>query len=60
MQGGFGVAKPVESKGYTLQENDLAYTLALPREVLDFQPTLANNFRPERPECPILPLSSPG
>jgi ragB/susD domain protein len=60
MQGGLGVVKPVESKGYTLQENDLAYTLALPREVLDFQPTLANNFRPERPGMSYTPPVFPG
>lgn len=60
MQGGIGVAKPVESRGYTLQENDPAYTLALPREVLEFQPTLASNFRPERPAESYVPPVFPG
>ena len=38
----------------------MAYTLALPREVLDFQPTLANNFRPERPGMSYTPPVFPG
>ena len=33
---------------YELEEYDKAYTLAFPREVRDFQNTLATNERPER------------
>lgn len=34
---------------YTLAENDPAYTLALPKEVTDFQPDLPSVSRPDRP-----------
>ena len=34
---------------YALEEGDAAYTLALPKEVLNFQNTLGNNQRPNRP-----------
>ena len=34
---------------YTLAENDPAYTLALPKEVTDFQPDLSSVSRPDRP-----------
>ena len=34
---------------YTLAENDPAYTLALPKEVTDFQPSLPSVSRPDRP-----------
>lgn len=43
------VIKPLEIKAYTLKENDPAYTLTLPKEVLDFQNTLECNQRPPRP-----------
>ena len=39
---------PTRIRTYELQENDEAYTLALPREVRDFQNTIATNNRPER------------
>lgn len=41
--------KMVETKSYTLEENDGAYTLSLPKEVIDFQNTLQSNRRPARP-----------
>ena len=41
--------KMVETKSYTLEENDEAYTLSLPKEVIDFQNTLQSNRRPARP-----------
>lgn len=34
---------------YTLEANDPAYTLALPKEVTDFQPSLPSVSRPDRP-----------
>ena len=36
-------------ENYVLEENDEAYTLALPLEVRDFQNTLGVNNRPDRP-----------
>lgn len=39
---------PVETRRYVLEENDPAYTLALPREVREFQNTLGSNHRPVR------------
>ena len=46
---------PVRTTAYTLEENDPAYTLALPREVLDFQPSLGVNDRPVRPRVDYTP-----
>ena len=40
---------PVETVAYVLEENDAAYTLSLPKEVVDFQNTLEYNQRPPRP-----------
>lgn len=40
---------------YTLEENDPAYTLALPEEVLDFQNSLGSNFRPSRAGADYVP-----
>jgi len=37
-----------KKRTYELKENDKAYTLALPHEVLEFQNTLGRNERPER------------
>jgi len=37
-----------QARYYQLKENDKAYTLALPREVTDFQNTLGKNERPDR------------
>lgn len=37
---------------YVLEENDPAYTLALPKEVTDFQNTLPSVVRPDRPGQP--------
>ena len=42
------VKEPGEITTYVLEENDAAYTLSLPKEVLDFQNTLASNQRPPR------------
>lgn len=42
------VSYPVEIMEYVLEENDVAYTLSLPKEVLDFQNTLETNQRPVR------------
>lgn len=39
---------PEYTKAYTLQINDPAYTLALPKEVRDFQNSLGANNRPVR------------
>lgn len=47
--GFFTPSKPVEKTTYVLEKNDAAYTLSLPKEVLDFQNTLATNQRPPRP-----------
>ena len=38
-----------------MEENDPAYTLALPREVLDFQPSLGINDRPVRQRVDYTP-----
>ena len=56
---------PVNMRSYTLEENDPAYTLALPKEVLDFQNSLGVNKRPIRkgetytPEPPV-EITPPG
>lgn len=42
------IAEPLQTYSYTLAENDEAYTLSLPAEVLDFQNTLGGNHRPAR------------
>ncbi len=39
---------PTRTRVYELEENDEAYTLALPQEVMDFQNTISSNERPER------------
>ena len=39
---------PLYTKRYMLETNDPAYTLALPKEVLDFQNNLGTNHRPTR------------
>lgn len=39
---------PINIQSFVLEENDPAYTLALPKEVLDFQNTLGTNNRPAR------------
>lgn len=44
---------PGEIIAYVLEENDAAYTLSLPKEVLDFQNTLEYNQRPSRPGTPV-------
>lgn len=44
---------PTRRRIFELQPNDKAYTLAFPREVLDFQNSLNTNNRPDR-----LPVSS--
>ena len=40
---------PMFINTYRLEKNDEAYTLALPKEVRDFQNTLGVNNRPNRP-----------
>ena len=42
------ISTPTEIVEYVLEENDAAYTLTLPKEVLDFQNTLQTNQRPVR------------
>ena len=42
------ISNPTEMTTYVLEENDAAYTLSLPKEVLDFQNTLETNQRPPR------------
>ena len=44
---------PTRGRTFVLEPNDPAYTLAFPREVLDFQNTLNTNHRPDR-----LPVST--
>lgn len=57
-------ASPLYTYSYCLEEYDLAYTLALPYEVRNYQNTLGGNFRPYRagspytvelPETPEIP-----
>ena len=38
----------LRSRTYELEENDNAYTLAFPKEVIEFQNTITTNERPER------------
>ena len=45
---------PGETRIYELGLNDKAYTLTLPREVLDFQVNLGSNNRPEREPVEII------
>lgn len=40
--------KPSETETYVLQENDPAYTLPVPKEVLEVEPELTDIERPER------------
>lgn len=40
---------PIETRVYKLLENDDAYTLAIPKEVREFQMNLGKNERPPRP-----------
>ena len=40
--------QPVQTWSYKLEANDEAYTLALPQEIRDFQPTVGTNNRPAR------------
>lgn len=40
--------KPNETETYVLQENDPAYTLPVPKEVLEMEPDLTDIKRPER------------
>lgn len=47
------VSYPIEITEYVLEKNDAAYTLSLPKEVLDFQNTLETNRRPVRRGIPI-------
>ncbi len=47
-------SRPVEMKDYVLEENDAAYTLSLPKEVLDFQNTLPSHQRLPRPGILVL------
>ncbi|MDE7074411.1 MAG: RagB/SusD family nutrient uptake outer membrane protein, partial [Odoribacter sp.] len=44
--------QPFATTQYTLEENDPAYTLALPKEVTEFQNTLPSVVRPARPGRP--------
>lgn len=34
---------------YRLEKNDAAYTLDIPKQVRDFQPSIGSNQRPARP-----------
>ena len=43
------IKKPDVVERYVLEQDDEAYTLPLPQSVIDFDPTLPNNPRPERP-----------
>ena len=46
---------PLYTKRYMLETNDPAYTLALPKEVLDFQNNLGTNHRPTRTSTDYTP-----
>ena len=46
---------PIQTYSYRLEVNDEAYTLALPQEILDFQPTVGTNNRPVRASSPYTP-----
>ncbi len=41
--------KPMQTIEYQLEENDAAYTLPIPHEVLEYDTEISNNPRPERP-----------
>lgn len=41
--------KPMQTVEYRLEENDAAYTLPIPYEVLEYDTEMSNNPRPERP-----------
>lgn len=43
------IKKPDVVEKYVLEQNDEAYTLPLPQSVIDFDPTMPNNPRPDRP-----------
>ena len=45
----------IEKRVYKLEKNDPAYTLALPKEVLDFQNNLGTNHRPTRTSTDYTP-----
>lgn len=45
---------PTRTRVYELEENDEAYTLALPQEVMDFQNTISSNERPERSPIQVI------
>ena len=45
---------PIRTRVYELNENDKAYTLALPQEVMNFQNTIATNERPERQPVEVI------
>ena len=51
----FNYDAPEYSKQYVLEPNDPAYTLALPREVLEFRNTLGVNHRPARSGSDYIP-----
>ena len=46
---------PLYTKRYMLETNDPAYTLALPKDVLDFQNNLGTNHRPTRTSTDYTP-----
>ena len=46
---------PLYTKRYMLETNDPSYTLALPKEVLDFQNNLGTNHRPTRTSTDYTP-----
>ncbi|MDE5612598.1 MAG: RagB/SusD family nutrient uptake outer membrane protein [Odoribacter sp.] len=51
----FNYDEPEYSLRYILEPNDPAYTLALPREVLEFRNTLGANHRPARSGSDYIP-----
>lgn len=46
--------EPTRTRVYELEEYDAAYTLALPKEVTDFQNTLGSNERPDRAPVEVI------
>ena len=50
----FNLNEPIETRTYKLDKFDEAYTLAIPKEVLEYQLDLGKNNRPERTATDII------
>lgn len=49
-----GQIVPTRTRYYKLAANDKAYTLEIPQKVVQFQPSLAESFRPDRPPFKVV------